>query len=215
MSNSTKPGKRGSTRGSCVRRGYKMKHRSLSLGFLLLALAGVCSAQTQDTTNNKDTSSPKPATPADKTAPKQDAEATREKNKPKKVWTNDEVATLPGTVSVVGQPQQRAENSRQTEEGSSSRAGDSQQSLIGSYRQQIADLRNQIDAADQRIAQLKDFKGENSSPTGGINPNQGYNMVPVEEQIKQLEAKKKKLQGQIDDLENEARKNSIDPGKLR
>ncbi|HKM81471.1 MAG TPA: hypothetical protein VJY15_10980 [Candidatus Acidoferrum sp.] len=191
-----------------------MKPRSLSLGFLLLALAGVCSAQTQDTTN-KDTSSPKPATPADKTAPKQDAQATPEKKKPKKVWTNDEVATLPGTVSVVGQPQQRAENSRQTEEGSSSRAGDSQQSQIDSYRQQIADLRNQIDAADQRIAQLKDFKGENSSPTGGINPNQGYNMVPVEEQIKQLEAKKKKLQGQIDDLENEARKNGIDPGKLR
>jgi uncharacterized protein (UPF0335 family) len=37
----------------------------------------------------------------------------------------------------------------------------------------------------------------------------------LEDQIKQLEEKKKKLQGQIDDLENEARKNGIDPGKLR
>jgi chromosome segregation ATPase len=191
-----------------------MKHRSLSLGFFLLALAVVCSAQTQDTAN-KDSSSAKPAAPADKTAPKQDAQATPEKKKPKKVWTNDEVATLPGTVSVVGQPQQRVENSRQTEEGSSSHAGDSQESQVDNYRQQIGDLRNQIDAADQRIAELKNFKGENASPTGGINPNQGYNMVPVEDQIKQLEAKKKKLQGQIDDLENEARKNGIDPGKLR
>jgi uncharacterized protein (UPF0335 family) len=40
-------------------------------------------------------------------------------------------------------------------------------------------------------------------------------MVPLEDQVKQLEAKKKQLQGQIDDLENEARKNGIDPGKLR
>jgi uncharacterized protein (UPF0335 family) len=62
---------------------------------------------------------------------------------------------------------------------------------------------------------LKDFKGENSSPTGGINMNQGYDMVPVEDQVKQLEAKKKKLETQIEDVENEARKNGIDPGKLR
>ena len=122
---------------------------------------------------------------------------------------------MPGKVSVVGQPNQGVEYRRETEERSSSDEGDGQESQIDNYRQQIGELHNQIDAADQRIAQLKNFKGENSSPTGGINPNQGYNMVPVEDQIKQLEAKKKKLQGQIDDLENEARKNGIDPGKLR
>jgi len=37
----------------------------------------------------------------------------------------------------------------------------------------------------------------------------------LEDQVKQLEAKKKQLQGKIDDLENEARKSGIDPGKLR
>jgi hypothetical protein len=153
-----------------------MKHRSVSLGFFLLALAAVvCSAQTQDTTN-KDSSGAKPATPTDKTAPKQDAQATPEKKKPKKVWTNDEVKALPGKVSVVGQPNQRVEYRRETEEGSSSDEGDGQESQIDNYRQQIGELHNQIDAADQRIAQLKNFKGENSSPTGGINPNQGYNI---------------------------------------
>jgi uncharacterized protein (UPF0335 family) len=40
-------------------------------------------------------------------------------------------------------------------------------------------------------------------------------MVPVEDQVKQLEAKKKKLEAQIEDVESEARKNGIDPGKLR
>jgi len=191
-----------------------MKQRSLSLGFFLLAVAVVCSAQTQDTAN-EDSTSAKPPTPADKAAPKQDAQATPEKKKPKKVWTNDEVKALPGEVSVVGQPQQRVKSRQGAGYDSTSAEGDNQDAQIENYHQQIAELHNQIDAADQRIAELKNFKGENSSPTGGINPNKGYNMVPVEDQIKQLEAKKKKLQGQIDDLENEARKNGIDPGKLR
>lgn len=190
-----------------------MEHKGLSLGIFLLALAFGCSAQTQDTTNN-DTTSAKPAAPADKSAPKQETLATPEK-KPKKVWTNDEVANLRGKVSVVGQANQGVEYGRGAKYDSSSHEGDSQKSQIDSYRKQIGELHNQIDAADQRIAQLKNFKGENGSPTGGINPNKGYNMVPLEDQVKQLEAKKKKLQGQIDDLENDARKNGIDPGKLR
>jgi SMC interacting uncharacterized protein involved in chromosome segregation len=40
-------------------------------------------------------------------------------------------------------------------------------------------------------------------------------MVPVEEQVKQLEDKKKQWQGKIEDLENEAHKNGIEPGDLR
>ena len=191
-----------------------MKHRTLCLGFFLVAAAVVCSAQTQDTAS-KDTTNAKPAAPADKTAPNQDAQATPEKKKPKKVWTNEEVKALPGEVSVVGEPDHRVKYKQRGEYDSPSDEGDNQAGQIKNYRQQIAELRNQIDAADQRIAALKNFKGENSSPTGGINPHQGYNMVPLEDQVKQLEAKKKELQAQIDDLENEARKNGIDPGKLR
>jgi hypothetical protein len=191
-----------------------MKHKGLSLGVFFLALAFGCSGQTQDTAN-KDTSSAKPAAAADKTAVKPDTQATPEKKKPKKVWTNDEVATLPGEVSVVGEANQGVEPRRKVGSDSSSGLGQAQESQIDSYRQQIGELHRQIDAADQRIAQLRSFKGENGSPTGGINPNKGYNMVPLEDQVKQLEAKKKQLQEQIDDLENEARKNGIDPGKLR
>ena len=186
----------------------------LTLILLLASLALPSAAQTQDTPN-KDSTGAKPTAPADESPPKQDTQATPEKKKPKKVWTNDEVTDLPGKVSVVGQANQGVEYNRGAKHKSLSNEGEKQESQIKSYRQQIGELHNQIDAADQRIAQLKNFKGENGSPTGGINPHKGYNMVPLEEQIKQLEAKKKKLQGQIDDLENEARKNGIDPGKLR
>jgi len=72
-----------------------------------------------------------------------------------------------------------------------------------------------MDAIDKRIDQLKNFKGENSSPSGGVNINQGYNMVPLEDQVKQLEEKKKQFAAKIDDLELQARKNGIDSGDLR
>lgn len=190
-----------------------MKSRIVALGFLLLGSAVICCAQTQDTPKKDSTEAKPAAAPTDQSAPKQDA--TPEKKKPKKVWTNEEMATLPGQISVVGEANQGVESKRAPEHGSTSGGEDAQQMQIDSYRKQISDLRSQIDAADQRIAQLKDFKGENSGPTGGINMNQGYDMVPVEDQVKQLEAKKKKLEAQIEDVENEARKNGIDPGKLR
>jgi hypothetical protein len=132
----------------------------------------------------------------------------------KKVWTNDNMGTLKGSVSVVGgrkQEQAEAEYA-ENEDGSD---GNPRQARIQQYRDAIGNLRRAIDDADARIAKLKDFKGENTSPSGGINPNQKYNMVPPEEQVKQLEARKRQMQGKIEDLENQARKEGIDPGELR
>jgi hypothetical protein len=62
---------------------------------------------------------------------------------------------------------------------------------------------------------LKNFKGGDSGPSGGINPNARYNMIPLDEQVKQLEAKKKQLEANIEDVENQARKEGIEPGELR
>jgi hypothetical protein len=43
----------------------------------------------------------------------------------------------------------------------------------------------------------------------------GYYMTPVEDQVKQLEEKKKQIQAQIEAVEDQARKNGIAPGQLR
>jgi uncharacterized protein (UPF0335 family) len=40
-------------------------------------------------------------------------------------------------------------------------------------------------------------------------------MTPVEDQVKELEAKKKQIQGQIDSVEDQARRNGFEPGQLR
>jgi hypothetical protein len=185
---------------------------------MLLAMsAGVASAQDPGTQGANDAKSAAPAgsgmasTTAD-AGRKTSAEDTTERKKAKKVWTNDEIGSVKGGVSVVGDGKQ-GEPSRAAAEESS---GDSQGAEpVRKYRDQIRQLRDQIAAADRRIEQLKGFKGENTSPSAGININQSYNMVPVEEQVKQLEEKKRKLEGKIEDVEVEAKKNGLDPGELR
>lgn len=138
---------------------------------------------------------------------------TPEKKKPKKVWTNDEIGSVKGGISVVGD--EKAGNANRTTSRPSGDPEGAHAEMVQNYRDRIQPLRDQIDAADGRIAQLKSFKGENTSPSGGIDINHGYNMVPVEEQVKQLEEKKKKLQAKIEDIEVEAKKNGVDPGDLR
>ena len=83
------------------------------------------------------------------------------------------------------------------------------------YRNQLRRLQTQLDAADKKIEDLRNFKAENSSASGGIDPNRGYFMTSIPDQIKQLEEKKKQLQEKIDAVTDEARKKGIEPGRLR
>jgi hypothetical protein len=191
----------------------KTVHRSILILPLFFA-ALPCVAQSQDSS----ASTPATAKPAPAPVPAKATPAVPEKKKPKKVWTNDDVSSIPGSVSVVGDAS-KSDSSGPQQKTSSADGGsgkeDVRQKQIDGYKDQIRQLQAQIDAADKTIAQLKNFKGENHSPSGGINMNQGYNMVPVEDQVKQLEDKKKQMQAKIEDVENEARKNGVDSGDLR
>jgi hypothetical protein len=170
--------------------------------FFLFLLAGLlplfCLAQ------NSQEPSPPPAQSSSATAPE----------KPKKVWTNDEVGSLKGTVSVVGDKAPAKTSSPADKKTENAKAG-SHAAAVRKYRDQITQLKTQIGLADARISQMKNFKANNAGPGGGIDPRRGYTMLPPEEQIKQLEAKKKQLQAKIDDLELQAEKEGIDPGELR
>jgi hypothetical protein len=185
---------------------------ALALALLFTPLLQSAAGQTQTPSSTPAPSKPPDADKAVATPPtnkKPDAAP-----KTKKVWTNDDVGSLKGSVSVVGgksKPPVPSETAGDSEEGES----DPRAARVQQYRDAIEQCRSQIAQADARIAQLKDFKGENNSPGGGINVNGQYNMVPPEEQVKQLEAKKKELEGRIEDLENQARKEGVDPGELR
>ncbi len=188
-----------------------MKPHHLSL---LLAIAFIPLATLAQDSPGGTTPTATPATTQAKSTPAP-APVEKEKKKSKKVWTNDEIGTVKGEISVVGEQDSSAEKRQATNTYQAAGRKNLRQQQIDSYRGQIQQLQGQIEAADKRIHQLKNFKGENTAPSGGINPTQGYNMVPLEDQVRQLEERKKQLQAKIDDVENDARKNGIEPGDLR
>jgi hypothetical protein len=185
-----------------------MKSLTASLGFFMLFVALPAIAQSPDSGSTPPPNSAKPTEPAS-TAPATD------KKKPKKVWTNDEIGSVKGSVSVVGDGNSSSAKTGPSQSSSSVPANDARQQQIENYRNQIQGYKDQIEAIDKRIDQLKNFKADNTAPSGGININQGYNMVPLDDQVKQLEEKKKQLQAKINDTEVEARKNGVNPGDLR
>lgn len=214
-----------------------MKLGGTGLGAILLLLAWPCAAQSQGngsaaatpSTATRETSAanpeaqrqaqsePKDSSTAKKTGPTagaQDAAGypSGDPHKPKKVWTNDDMSSMHSAISVVGDA--KRPSSQEYEDDGEGR-DDGHQAQVQSYRDQIEQIRGQIQGINDRIAQLKDFKAENGAPSGGIKMNQEYNMVPLEEQVKQLEEKKKKLEEQMGQVEDAARKNGIDPGELR
>jgi hypothetical protein len=157
---------------------------------------------------------------ANAAAPKdQPSDKDLTKKKPKKVWTNEEMSTIHGKISVVGDPQQANASSDSRKWNSDSDSGNAndleREKVVANYREQLRQLREQQDAIDKKIANYRNFKADNASPSGGINVRNRYSMTPAEDQIRQLEEKKKQIQARIDAIEEEARKNGIEPGELR
>jgi len=173
---------------------------------LLLFLAIPCRAQSDPNPSNA-----APPSTADGSA-KKDPANVNGKKKPK-VWTNDDISKGTGGVSVVGDPYAAESSSTKPQNAKASESA--RERMIASYKNQIAQMEAQIAGIDKRIDQLKNFKAENTAPSGGIKMHQGYNMVPVEEQVKQLNERKKDLLAKIEEVETEAHKNGIESGDLR
>jgi hypothetical protein len=193
--------------------------------FAFGSTALVCGAQSssgssQPSQSQPPAAAPSPTTPpAAKTPDAKDQSASKDpakdKKKPKKVWTEDDISKVGGSISVVGDSNS-SNLGGNSPHSAGSGSGDSEQSkLIASYRDQIQGLEAQLDATDKKLDDLRNFKGDNSSASGGINPSQGYSMTPIADQIKQLEDQKKQIQDKMDAVLDEARKKGIESGQLR
>jgi hypothetical protein len=127
--------------------------------------------------------------------------------KPTKVWTNDEIDTLRYNhgVSVVGNhsPQNVSATPKAT----------SFEKDPAWYRKQLTPLRAEIDKLDVQIAKFKAFlSGENVSDA----PTMHMQMVPSpQDQLKQMEAKRKTDEEKMDDLLDRARHNGIEASALQ
>lgn len=167
----------------------------------------VCAAQSSGSSSSQ-TSSPTPAaSPAPPQTPDGTSSAPADTKKTKKVWTNEDVNGLSGPVSVVG-------NSKNLGKGGPESKADGQ--YIANARKELAKLQSQLEDTHKQLADLKDFsEGKTPATSSGYQINKGYNRVPVDQQITNLEAKQKQLQGKIDALLDEARKKGVEPGDLR
>jgi hypothetical protein len=187
-----------------------MKSIFVTAALLFFATVIASAAQSSSSGSQAGSDSAKPAQPSSP-AGAQD-EADKNKKKPKKVWTNDEISTVggEGSISVVGNSAdaQAKPDSRKT-------ANPPKERQIAAYRERLRQLHNELEATDKKIYDLRNFRAENTSPSGGISMNHGYSMTPVEDQVKSLEVKKKQIQYQIDSVEDQARKSGVEPGQLR
>jgi hypothetical protein len=192
--------------------------------FVFASAACVCAAQSSSSSQQSQTPPPAPAPssttpPAAKTADAKDQPADRDsskdKKKPKKIWTEDDISKVGGNISVVGDSSSSGTAKNSSQPAGTSSDSSAQGNQVDYYRDQLRQLQAQLDATDKKIDDLRNFKADNSSSSGGINPNHGYSMTPIPDQIKQLEEKKKQIQDKIDAVTDEARKKGIEPGQLR
>lgn len=200
--------------------------RSLfSTAFLIFAAASVCAAQSstgasQGSQSQSQAAPPPASASSGQAATPQNSASTKNATKPvkkKKVWTEDDLSKGSGGISVVGDSSSAASgDAKQASETNGTNTEISgQNSDLQAYREQLRQLQAQLDATNQKLDELRNFKGDNGSASGGINPNHGYSMTPVTDQIKQLEDKKSQIQSQIDNVMDEARRKGIEPGQLR
>jgi hypothetical protein len=194
--------------------------RTISSDFVLLSIliiSGIlvcAAAPASGQTQTPATSAPAPTTTAQNSdqppvapAVPSDPSSTTIAKKPKRVWTNENMADATGTISVVGDGHAgKGKNSPQT-------PADPQ--YIAKTKKDLQKLQEQIDDANKQLATLKSFSEGEPVGNGTQEFHKGYNNEPIEEQRLNLEAKKKDLQAKIDNLLDEARKKGVEPGQLR
>ncbi|MGD0907394.1 MAG: hypothetical protein ABSA96_07420 [Candidatus Acidiferrales bacterium] len=181
-----------------------MKPYSLLLSFML-----VCSLAVIPTAGFGQSQAPV-AQPTGAIAPSNpstgQAAATPKAN-PVKVWTNDDIATMPHSHSTPRTGSQGINSVSTTSKPYR------QEKDPAWYRKQLAPLNAEIDRLDPQIAKLKAFlSGEMVSDP----PTMHRQLIPSpKDQLQQMEVKRDADASKIDDLLDRARHNGIEPGQLR
>jgi len=177
--------------------------RSLILAGVLASFATLnCPAQSSQSGSDSDSAKPAPQSqPPAAAAPQAKDQSTgkdqaKEKKKPKRVWTEEEISAVGGSISVVGDQHPSNNSSRTPTPPSASNGRDA-----AYYRGRLAPLRQQIDDVDREIQEMKSVKGT-------VREN-------VEAQVQIREARREKIQKQINEIEEDARRHGIAPGQLR
>jgi hypothetical protein len=169
--------------------------RLISLSFLAALFATTGAAQSQENAPSQETV----------TAPT--ASSTTAPTPTKKIWTNENLASAKGDVSVVG------DRRNQSYHMGSGQPADP--ATVARIKKDLEKLQTQLDDVNSKLKSYKEFQEGEPVSKGERDLSKGYSRIPVDQQMEKLLKKKKELQTQIGDLVDEARKKGIDPGQLR
>ena len=125
--------------------------------------------------------------------------------KPKKVWTNDDVAAASPGVTVAAKA---ATSPTPSATGANAH-------LAVQLRDKLEKLQSQLKGVGTQLDELKRFQAGESSGDAGRQLHKRYSSAPIPEQIAKLEEKRNNLQEQIEAIYEQARKQDILPGQLR
>jgi hypothetical protein len=139
------------------------------------------------------------------------------KPKSKKVWTNENVSDASGTISVVGSANSGSAGGLGPKTSPKpTAAGSVDPKVVASLRDQLHRLQAQLNIVERQYSELKAQSKGDSKSAGGLQANTfNYDSSSVEEQLRHLQEKKKRLEDAIDQLLDAARKAGIEPGDLR
>ena len=154
-------------------------------------------------------SSPQAQNPASPSSPSPASNSA--KPKPKKVWTNDNIADTGGAISVVGAARI---SSKADVKPVADKPVDPK--VVQKLRDQLQKLQAELTIVDQQLSDLIALSKGGARPTSGVRSNlAGYDTSSIEDQIRRLQEKKAKIQSVMDDIFDAARAASIEPGQLR
>ncbi len=148
------------------------------------------------------------------------ANAQKDKPKAKHVYTDDNLSSIHGTISVVGDGSSQSSvgngDSNERSAGAAPAAGGNNSEAY--WRSRARAIKDQITSTDQQIADVKAEIAKSGAasfdPSSGLNQN----VIIVHDrnaEVKNLEDKKRSLENQLDELADEARKAGADSGWVR
>src|SRR3989454_12507188 len=187
----------------------------MSRGVLSSAIFAVCFAATflADARGQSSSPSPPPDSPAQRDSSGNSAPA--KSGNPKKVWTEDDLNSLKSRVSVVGSPSKSPKTSQKLPQDNQAAASLPPEKDPAWYRGQLPPLRAQIEEMDAQVRKLKEVQGGKETSDAGRRAH-GFDLpMNAQDRTEVLEKRKRELQAKVDALEDQARRNGLNPGDLR
>lgn len=147
----------------------------------------------------------------------------KQPKKEKKVWTNEDLEALRARVPLSEPGPGSAAAAAPAVEGAAAAEaapaaageGYSRQNDPAWYRQRASSLRAELDRIDSEIRRLQNFKRNPASGSAGLALGKDNLSLTPENQIEQLQLRRRLVQQELDDLEAEARRKGWAPGTIR